>query len=65
MSLAFHTMKANDPIAQRLAQARRLAESGYGAEDIVVACHVSHDTAKNYVLEAEYARLSQVKDAAP
>ena len=53
------------PLSDRIAEARRLARDGYGVEDIVVACHLAHDTAKQMVLKAEYRRLSRVKDAAP
>jgi hypothetical protein len=42
-----------------------MARDGYGVEDLVITCHLAHDTAKQLVLEAEYRRLSRVKDAAP
>lgn len=43
--------------------ARRMAHDGCGAEDIVVRCHVAHDTAKQFVVEAELRRLAALPKA--
>lgn len=53
------------PLSDRIAEARRLAREGYGAEDLVIQCHLSHETAKALVMEAEYRRLSRVQEAKP
>lgn len=58
-------LAANAPLSDRIAEARRLARDGYGSEDLVVYCHLAHDTAKQLVLEAEYRRLSKVMEAKP
>lgn len=52
-------------LSDRIAEARRMARDGYGVEDLVITCHLAHDTAKQLVMEAEYRRLSKVKDAQP
>jgi hypothetical protein len=53
------------PLSDRIAEARRLAREGYGAEDLVIYCHLAHDTAKQLVLEAEYRRLARTQDSKP
>ena len=58
-------LPATSSLSDRIAEARRMARDGYGVEDLVITCHLAHDTAKQLVLEAEYRRLSKVKDAQP
>jgi len=53
------------PLSERIAEARRLAREGYGVEDMVIQCHLAHDTAKQLVMEAEYRRLSRVENSKP
>lgn len=50
-----------------IAHAKRLADQGYGWCDIVVRCdhRLSVATAKQIVLEAEYARLARSQEAKP
>lgn len=47
----------------RYLEAKRLANEGYGAEDLVVRCHLAHSTAKQMVIEAEYRRLARKQEA--
>lgn len=50
---------------EAIAHAKRLAEQGYGWCDIIVKCdhRLSVATAKQIVLEAEYARLAKAQEA--
>lgn len=58
-------LAAHAPLSDRIAEARRMAREGYGAEDLVIACHLAHETAKQLVLEAEYRRLARTNEAKP
>lgn len=49
----------------RVAEARLLAQEGYGWHDIVVRLGLSETTAKQIVVESEYRRLSQAQEAKP
>ena len=56
---------APEDYAERFKQARRDAREGYGWQDLAVRYGLPQDTAKNLVLEAEYARISKVQDSRP
>jgi hypothetical protein len=58
-------LAAHAPLSDRIAEARRMAREGYGAEDLVITCHLALDTAKQLVLEAEYRRLARTNEAKP
>lgn len=53
------------PLDERMHEARRLAEQGYGAEDLVVRLALSHGLAKQLVLEAAYRKLAKAQQANP
>ena len=53
------------PLSDRLDQARRMAREGYGIEDIIVHCAIDQPTARQFVSEAEYRRLSKVENSRP
>jgi len=52
-------------LSDRIAEAERMARNGCGVEDLVVRCHLAHDTAKQLVREAEYRRLARTQDSKP
>lgn len=53
------------PLEERIAEGRKMARDGYGAEDVSIACRLSIDRARDLVMEAEYTRVSRTKDARP
>ena len=53
------------PLDERMFEARRLAEQGYGAEDLVVRLALSHALAKQIVLEAAYKKFAKAQDQRP
>jgi hypothetical protein len=56
---------APDDWNERYKLARLDARDGFGWQDLVVRYDLSSTAAKMLVIEAEYARLEQVKDARP
>jgi hypothetical protein len=56
---------APDDWNERYKLARLDARDGFGWQDLVVRYSISSAAAKIMVVEAEYTRLEQVKDARP